>query len=170
MHASGLRVSRGCVLQTFMLFLAHAYGGLQRHRVATRDIPAPSLPVHNARRYGELTVDGPLYLLWPCLIPWLLFEANMGYAWLHHLPGLHIFRSRSRSIALQCKDRLWEVCNAGCNHMLVYLCTHTSVLPWLTMSQTQPNMSVCHFSLPLRCSLSVHLVTPFCIAACDCGP
>lgn len=70
-----------------MLFLAHAYGGLQRYKSAS-SVPAPSLPFNNAQRYGQLIVDGPVHLLWPCLIPWLLLEADLGYAWLHNLPGM----------------------------------------------------------------------------------
>ena len=69
-----------------MLFLAQAYGGLHQSKPAS-SVPVSPLPLH-ALRYGELVADGPLYLLWPCLVPWLLFEADMGYAWLHHLPGI----------------------------------------------------------------------------------
>lgn len=75
------------ILQIFMLFLSHAYGGLQRYKPAS-SIPEPSLPFNNAQRYGQLIADGPLHLLWPCLIPWLLLEADLGYAWLHSLPGM----------------------------------------------------------------------------------
>ena len=75
-----------------MLSLAHALGGLQRHRPASQrweedQIPHPSLAFHDAHRYGKLLLDGPFYLLWPCLILWLPFEADMGYAWLHEISG-----------------------------------------------------------------------------------
>ena len=36
-------------------------------------------------RHAELIVDQPWFLLWPCLIPWIMFEAIMGYAWLHNV-------------------------------------------------------------------------------------
>ena len=71
------------VLQIFMLFLALAYGCQQRHRAH----PLAPIDLSDATTFGQVVVDGGLHKLWPCLIPWLAFEATMGYAWLHHLSG-----------------------------------------------------------------------------------
>ena len=77
-------VTQHCqLLQIFMLFLALAYGCQQRPR-------APHLgplDFNNATTFGQVIVDGGLHKLWPCLIPWVIFEATMGYAWLHNLSG-----------------------------------------------------------------------------------
>ena len=72
-------------LQIFMLFLAHAYACQQRFRKPQNRGPLPSSEVSH---YGDVVVDGGFYLLWPCLVPWLLFEGDMAYAWLHHLTGV----------------------------------------------------------------------------------
>ena len=71
------------LLQIFMLFLALAYGCQQRHRA----LPLTPIDLSDATTLGQVIVDGGLHKLWPCLIPWLGFEATMGYAWLHNLSG-----------------------------------------------------------------------------------
>ena len=71
------------LLQIFMLFLALAYGCQQRHRAP----PLTPIDLSDATTFGQVIVDGGLHKLWPCLIPWVVFEASMGYAWLHNLSG-----------------------------------------------------------------------------------
>lgn len=71
-----------------MLFLAHSYGCQQLFWTGKNGGPRVTDHSSDVRYYGEVVVDRGFYQLWPCLIPWLLFEAAVGYAWLHHIAGL----------------------------------------------------------------------------------
>lgn len=77
-------------VQIFMFFLAHAYG-----TVVTRNHSGGSIPstVHDGSshaKYAELIVDQSWTLLWPCMVPWVLFEGVMSYAWLHNVHGKYL--------------------------------------------------------------------------------
>lgn len=74
-------------MQIFMLFLAQAYGCQQLFWLPKPRGPLPPDTFDNIKYFGEVIVDRGFHRLWPCLIPWLVFETAMGYAWLHHLNG-----------------------------------------------------------------------------------
>ena len=73
------------LLQIFMLFLTHAYACQHQFRLPQNKGPLPMDASSNMQHFGRVVIDGGIYQLWPCFIPWLLFEADMGYAWLHHI-------------------------------------------------------------------------------------
>ena len=74
-------------MQIFLSFLVHAYGStlIREANDPTNSIPSILFSPDSSAKYGMLVVDGSWKLLWPCLIPWLMFETSMGYAWLHHI-------------------------------------------------------------------------------------
>ena len=68
-----------------MCVLAHAYGTIAMRTHSGSSFPPTMQDQVMMARHAELIVDQPWFLLWPCLIPWMMFEAIMGYAWLHNL-------------------------------------------------------------------------------------
>ena len=55
-----------CLLQLFLLFLMHAYGGRVRQF-------RPKILIY---------MDGPWLCFWPCFIPWVLLQIPVSLAWL----------------------------------------------------------------------------------------
>ena len=78
-------VADWCLLQLFMLFLAHAHGSRYQTAPQLASIPTNRPNEHAFRRPAgspTLFLDGSWWSYWPCLIPWLLLEAANTVAWL----------------------------------------------------------------------------------------
>ena len=99
------------LLQIFMLFLALAYGCQQQPRAAHLG----PLDFNDATTFGQVIVDGGLHKLWPCLIPWVVFEATMGYAWLHNLSGRPALSFHIASLCRLCHPFTCSDCFTHCH-------------------------------------------------------
>ena len=75
-------------MQIFMLFLVHAYSTLtwKRQESDNTSVSAAAMEhgFQSPEGHSKLVMDGPLYLLWPCLLIWPFFQGVQGFGSIHN--------------------------------------------------------------------------------------
>ena len=78
-------------MQIFMLFLIHAYSTRvwKRQDANSSTVSAAAIEhgFQSPEGHSKLIMDGPWWLLWPCLLIWPCFEGVIGFGFIHNALG-----------------------------------------------------------------------------------